>query len=380
MTDQRRKFIFFDATANHNKEWSVIINNDGTFTTEWGRVGSSLQGNTKPGSSYEVENLVRAKLQKGYREIQLATPRIVTVDNPSQPAISAKVAKLIQHILAEAGEAISGYLAVKVNELSIEQIQRGRALLDSARGFYRAQNFSSLVWTVRDYYNTIPTKLSSKLDERKLAHDFITNLDDTSVQLDQLEAAVAALTVTVTNQPSSALGNVKINDADATAADKIRRMITACIGRHGFSIRVSDVFEVEIPSERAKFNTCKVGNEQLLFHGTKAGNVRHIFNQGLIVPKYAASGRMFGDGIYFADQSSKSGQYCASNKSPLMMLVAGVKLGNSFTPTTTVNSAPSGYDSISAKGGFTSSLKNNEYIVYKTEQQTVRYLVTWERN
>ena len=73
-------------------------------------------------------------------------------------------------------------------------------------------------------------------------------------------------------------------------------------------------------------------NRQLLWHGSRTTNFAGILSQGLrIAPKEApTTGYMFGKGVYFADMSSKSANYCAANRAERAtgyLLLAEVALG-----------------------------------------------------
>ena len=59
-----------------------------------------------------------------------------------------------------------------------------------------------------------------------------------------------------------------------------------------------------------------VGNVQELWHGTRAGNLLSILRAGFTIPPANAphvTGRMFGNGVYFSDQSTKSLNYRLRN-------------------------------------------------------------------
>jgi poly [ADP-ribose] polymerase len=159
---------------------------------------------------------------------------------------------------------------------------------------------------------------------------------------------------------------------------------------HGYKVRVRDVFEVCIPEERKAYEQNKrgTGYRELLFHGTHNRNVRHILRQGLICPRTASNGRMFGNGIYLANRASKSTNYCAAGRAgyPNMLFVVEAALGKTyFAPTSKgYNKPPAGYDSVCGKAGHTRSwgafsLQHDEFILYRPEQQTIRYLITFER-
>ena len=55
----------------------------------------------------------------------------------------------------------------------------------------------------------------------------------------------------------------------------------------------------------------------LLFHGSRISNYAGILGQGLRIapPEAPVTGYMFGKGVYFADMSSKSANYCKPDHS-----------------------------------------------------------------
>jgi poly [ADP-ribose] polymerase len=97
---------------------------------------------------------------------------------------------------------------------------------------------------------------------------------------------------------------------------------------------------------------------------------------------------MFGHGIYFANQATKSTNYCSASrpKKPHMLLLADVAIGRPYVaPDAMPNctQAPDLHDSVLGKAGKTmawgGSLRYDEHIVYNAAQQTLRYLVTFDR-
>ena len=106
---------------------------------------------------------------------------------------------------------------------------------------------------------------------------------------------------------------------------------------------------------------------------------------GLIIPKSSGSiqitGRMFGDGLYFSDQATKSLNYSygywdgGSKDDNCFMFLADVAMGKIHTPSGPTSSLPKkGYDSTFAEAG-KSGVMNNEMIVYRTSQANLRYLI-----
>jgi len=100
---------------------------------------------------------------------------------------------------------------------------------------------------------------------------------------------------------------------------------------HFFKLNLLDIFKIDREGEEKRFKT-EIGNNLLLWHGSRLTNFVGILSQGLRIapPEAPVSGYMFGKGIYFADMVSKSANYCAascSNNIGLMLLVK-VAIGN----------------------------------------------------
>ncbi|MBS3975019.1 MAG: hypothetical protein KGZ89_09165, partial [Actinobacteria bacterium] len=93
----------------------------------------------------------------------------------------------------------------------------------------------------------------------------------------------------------------------------------------------------------------------------------------------------FADGIYFANQSSKSINYCdggywtgGSGSGKVYMFLASVAVGNAYTPKgPTSQLPPKGYHSYWAKAGY-SGVRNDEIIVFDLSQIRLDYLLEIE--
>jgi len=102
-----------------------------------------------------------------------------------------------------------------------------------------------------------------------------------------------------------------------------------------YKMRVGKIFKVERPGEASAFSRdpCQ-DNKRMLWHGSRLSNWASILKHGLrIAPKEApVSGYMFGKGVYFADSSSKSANYCfATEEEPDGMLVlCNVAVGTQY--------------------------------------------------
>jgi poly [ADP-ribose] polymerase len=412
--DSRRKFQLTEFGENHNKWWQIEVWNLGAATlhlrTTWGRVGAAPQSKDKICTEVEVRRVIQEKQAKGYQELDLHAPPVVTTTAaaPAAPPQPRKVVELLDMIFAEAGQRIASYLAVTVDALSQAQIQRGRDLLEQTtrqhQVWRRSQaraDFATLVESVKAYYNAIPTQLPRNLRDTQVMEgvvlSFCQDLGEQETRLNQLEAALATYKASTpggaTSSPYDLLG---ARIGLLPEKDRIYGQIVDFLGktsRHGYAIRVRDVFEIEVPSERAAFERNTFGSHRVLrlTHGTNNANVRHILHEhgagsGLRLPRSYTNGWMFGPGIYFANVASKSAQYCRSRSGyPNMMFLADVALGEMYMAPTDMSgtrAAPQGYHSVWGKAHHTKSwggaLAYDEFIVYRQEQQSLRYLITWE--
>jgi len=171
-----------------------------------------------------------------------------------------------------------------------------------------------------------------------------------------------------------------------------------------YTMDLLDVFECD--KTGAPFADEK-GNRKLLFHGSRMSNWAGILSQGLRIapPEAPVTGYMFGKGIYFADMSSKSANYCyASKKNPYgLLLLCEVALGETndlFNADYDAGKLPKGKSSTKGVGEVSPLDKNaitmddgtvvpmgpaakvterrsliyNEYIVYSVDQVRLRYI------
>jgi poly [ADP-ribose] polymerase len=97
---------------------------------------------------------------------------------------------------------------------------------------------------------------------------------------------------------------------------------------------------------------------------------------------------MFGHGIYFANKATKSTNYCSvrARGVPHFLFLAEVAVGKSYIAPEAMSDLrepPQGHDSVLGRAGHTTAwggkLQFDEFIVYQATQQTLRYLVTFDR-
>ncbi|KAK3937448.1 poly polymerase 2 [Diplogelasinospora grovesii] len=105
---------------------------------------------------------------------------------------------------------------------------------------------------------------------------------------------------------------------------------------HRADYRVEAIFRIERQGESDRFHNSPFAqvaqDRRLLWHGSRSTNYGGILSQGLRIapPEAPVSGYMFGKGIYLADMSSKSANYCCSYMSDdtALLLLCEAELGD----------------------------------------------------
>ncbi|XP_014776883.1 poly [ADP-ribose] polymerase 2 isoform X1 [Octopus bimaculoides] len=185
---------------------------------------------------------------------------------------------------------------------------------------------------------------------------------------------------------------------------------THAVTHNSYRMQLMEVYSCTKMAEHNQF--VDYGNRMLLWHGSRLTNWVGILSRGLRIapPEAPVTGDMFGKGIYFADMSSKSANYCFATKKRNigLALLCEVSLGeihelleanyyadrlppgkNSVKGLGRVAPHPSSYQTLkdgmiipNGAGSDTGvvnpagyTLNYNEYVVYDTRQVKMKYLV-----
>lgn len=423
MTKKYVMLLMNNAEGNNNKFYEMKLEDDDGVVIRYGRVGASGVTEHKGYGEDTFEKVKKSKTKKGYREVDVVVSeggsaptsskgslieiakRDIANGNTSLHALLDRLATINRfQLLAASGgqiDIVDGEVKTALGVLiPSSSIDRAKALLVELGNYVNAADLgTSYVNTLQDYLTLVPQKLGHK---RGWDQTFFTEFTTFQNQHDLLE------------QLDNSVKNSKPIVRDETAEETIERLF-------GYSLetvddpaqfkRINDFYtkgvnRVHVASNRklhkiyrmvnaeklAQFEETakRLGNVQMLWHGTRAHNVLSILKGGLIIPPtvgggYTIAGRMFGDGVYFSDQSTKSLNYSAGywgsggyEKGNIFMLNANVAMGKSYTPPGPMSRPPpAGYDSIYAIGG-KSGVQNNEMIVPSLSQIHLDYLCEFE--
>ncbi|KAI8958151.1 PARP-domain-containing protein [Daldinia sp. FL1419] len=122
---------------------------------------------------------------------------------------------------------------------------------------------------------------------------------------------------------------------------------------HNANYQVSQIFRIERGGEKDRLETTHntYQDRRLLWHGSRCTNFGGILSQGLrIAPPEAPVSVVFGKGIYLADMSSKSANYCVPSISNghALLLLCEAELGDPMQ--TLTNASYSAAEDAKSKG------------------------------
>lgn len=443
--------IKVSAQLNNNKFYHVKVDTtSGRITKRYGRVGTTGQTHTEvvsPGSAKRrFDSIVREKTRKGYKPTevvldndkedtnrklrQIAKKTLVSSQHVGNRELEALIDQLVainaHEIIQESGGLLSvsteGVIRTPLGLLRASAITQAQTLLDEME---KAPE-DELLRLLEQYLSLVPQKVASKrgwhttfFNEKNTfasQREFLKQLQDSLSWFEQQKQAKAnsdqADDEDLAKQYRS-LFRMNIapldmsNPEDKKLFDEINDLYRNSRNHRHPSrhLRLKRVFVLTDPVHDEEFaRTAKaVGNVKRLWHGTRAFNLLSIFRKGMVIPPPNAmnvTGRMFGDGVYFSDQSTKALNYATSHApgmrrvngfdSPnFFMLLADVAMGHEFRPKrfptySDLQHVYTGrsrwgkpYNSINVKGG-TCGVLNNEMIVWEPKQIRLRYLCEFE--
>lgn len=428
---KHERYILSDHLNNNNKFWYITLFDDASTLVEYGRVGAKGSSSKKDhGSMSAAEKFLETKCkqkekgkkgQEGYRKLDTmetttvvdgATLDLEQIVEEQIKSTSNDAKKLLRYFIKQNIHNITSNTAITYNKQSglfetpcgavtKKSIDEARVILSSINKYMHADNKCDRRYgkLVSEYLMLVPMNIGM----RGFDPDVIFGRDDDIAQqeniLDSLEATYDAIINSATNEDGEKVERPKLFDVELDLVDdpKVLKHIDKLYNdtkstRHVcHKMKIKRVFALRIGKMADNFeNKGKpIGNVKELWHGTRDGNILSILKGGLVIPKSNeghCTGRMFGDGIYFSDQSTKALNYAAgywsgTRVNKCYMFLADVAMGKEFHP----NSSDSRlhdrikngrYDSTFAKGG--GCVMNNEMIVYKLEQANLKYLVEFE--
>lgn len=302
----------------------------------------------------------------------------------------------------------AGYTALKKIEDCLKKKGSNRDLLEACNQFYTR--------IPHDFGLKTPPIIRTE-DELKEKIALLEALSDIQIAVKMVQSRADSDEHPLDRQYSSLHCQLQPLDSSSHEYKVVEKYLqsTHAPTHRDYTMTVLDIFSVDRKGERDNFLS-QMHNRTLLWHGSRLSNWVGILSQGLRVapPEAPVTGYMFGKGIYFADMSSKSANYCFANQNHNvgLLLLSEVALGdcnelldadyeaaklpdgkhstkglgqtgpdpkNSVTlDGVTVPMGPGVKTGVGKDGGY--SLLYNEFIVYNPAQTRMRYLLRIQFN
>ena len=376
-------------TANNNNKYYYMEDlHNGNFKVSYGRVGGSETILTYPISLWDKK--YNEKLKKGYIDV---TEKITTVKKTGELDISdPDVKDLISFLMSEAKQSIKRDYQISAESVTQEQLNEVQNIIDLLSSKIKDEKMISkdiINNYLKEIYSIIPRKMTDTRNFflNSVNIPFLTEL----LQSEQSRLDTLKSQVNINQVASNGITLEELGFTCDLASEEDKDMIRK---NTDFKLTNHRVFKISNKETESVFNPNHL-KTKLLYHGSRNENFLSILQTGLkIRPKgVQTTGSMFGDGIYAANKARKSvgytslrGSYWASGHSNRAYLAifefATGKEWNlldsqswsgwmSRIDESQVKSR--GCDSVFAKGGV--DLRNDEYVVYNSNQCTIRYLI-----
>lgn len=380
--------------GNNNKYYNIELVGDCVHIRR-GRIGQKEIIETPlSGGLLSFEKRKNEKIKKGYVDIT-ELKSIAVVKGFDYKGLSNEGKKLYDLLLMKSRHFVAETFIS--SEFSPCQMDRIEGVLRLLKGkVYNDKGVSDLILSLFRIsprkIKSVPHYIKEVLLDSKSFNEFLVKEDDV---LENIKISVSS-TIALSGG-SSALDFIELESIEILSDKKELIRVYELMDRYEkFSDRIVNVYKVtsrlsEIPYQD---HLKKYGNsEKLFFHGSRTENWFSILKTCLTTsPKNVSiAGKMFSEGIYFADKFKKSRGYTSISDSywskgtdkTAFMGVYAVNMSKPFIikkheswMTTKLNLdflTKKGYRTVHAKGGY--DLMNDEFVIYENNACTIRYLI-----
>ena len=404
MENRKPTYLVMVTTNNNNKYYKMFPNDNGTFNVEYGRVGANPQKASY--SMSEWDKKYREKIKKGYVDqsdlMEDLISEVKTKEEKSYKTIeNESIRKLVEFLQDKANKTIQKNYKVGAGEVTQAMVDKAQNKINTINEKLDKYNVNSFNKELLELFGIIPRKMKNVNDYlSKNVDDFSDIMKHEQDLLDVMKTQVVQITITSEDEKDNSTDNQTVLEAMglefSEVSDAEISHIKELLGDS--ADKFSRAWKVVNKKTQERFDKF-VKDEGItelkeLWHGSRNENWWSIINTGLVLRPVNAiiTGKMFGIGTYFAPRAKKSigytslrGSYWSGGtESKAYMAVMEVAYGKPYD----VHSFDSKYyslnynklqeycpgaNSLHAHAG--SMLQNDEIVIYKEEQCTIKYLV-----
>ena len=398
----RPTYLIMVTGANNNKYYNLFPEGD-RFRVEYGRIDATKTTTYYPISKFEPQ--VKNKLKKGYQDVTDLKKDLVeeiSSTNPKSPYKEIEniaIRTIVEKLQSLARETIRKNYTVKASAVTQDMVDAAQKVIDElANNSSTVEEFNDMLLKL---FTIIPRKMGDVRNYLATStEDFAKIISTEQDLLDVMHGQIYVKPDIVESSDESKkqytiLEELGLVFEEATNEDiaLIKSLMKESAGKFRNAWRISNL------KTQARFDKFVAENDikdtRLFFHGSRSENFWSIIKTGLVLrPTNAViTGKMLGYGCYFAPKCAKSigytslsGSYWARGGSnTAYMAIFDVAYGVPYD----VYQFDSKYYSLNYeklqqfKPGANcvhahadkGMLRNDEVVVYKEEQMTIKYLI-----
>lgn len=406
------RYLVMVTQNNNNKFYKQTKLDDYYWEAEYGRIGGSVTKVRYPMHTWESK--YNEKIRKGYTDnthlIESAIEEKNDNKTPYKEIENAAIAEIVDRLQKMARKAISDNYTVSSTIVTQASIDAAQKIINSLVEAKTIAKFNSLLM---ELFQVIPRKMSTVTNYvAKKKEDFSYIITREQALLDTMKTQVEQDALLKKKQIEEAKEKNKENQKENTILEELGLVFEECDSEDIAKIQMAlgdsvdklrRAWKVTNIQTQKKFDDFVKENEiketKMLFHGSRNENWWSIISSGLALKPTNAviTGKLYGMGIYFAPKARKSvgytslqGSYWARGSSDVgYMALMEVAYGtpydvydfNSKYHSLNYNELQKfkkGANCLHAHAGASmgySSLRNDEIVIYKEEQCTIKYLV-----
>jgi len=381
-----------ESEAEHNMEYIMEQLDGRIILVKYGRYGSTLLERKYPMKKWD--SLKEEKIKGGYTDItDLKDVSVVSVrEYKAHP--EPLVEKLVKKLMGYANQYLKENYSVSYAEVTFKMIDKAQELINSLGLSANLEEFNK---TLEELFVILPRKMkvvkenlaASENDYKKIVEREQELLDAMATKVDQTQrhsSSVSEKEITILEEMG-----LEARPCNEDEIKQIKKFLGESSDLFDSAFYVKNIETEKKFNNYCKWNHIDKNDIHFFYHGSKNQNFWSILCTGLkLRPNAPITGKIFGHGIYFAPLARKSigytsldGSYWAKGSSSegylAVFKVAYKKPWDVyshegfFTKLHYDDVAKRGFDAMFAHAG--TMLRNDEVIVYREEQCTVRYLI-----
>ena len=403
--------IKVDANANNNKFYEIFESDSGAVSVKYGRVGAATVMSKDYGHGKTFYGLKEEKERKGYQDrtalhATMQKNNALNEELSYKPVENEKVQELLEILINSSREFMRNNYTVSAMQVTDKMIREAEADIAELNRIAMRNKPNALFEfnrCLQELFTDIPRNMQKvEYFLAKTEADFEKIIEREMEMLDNVKG-LAVQTKAVgdniedKNQTVLEAYGLEIRPVTYKEEDQILAHLGHDYDGRSVENRYVQGFAVENKATRERYETykAKLGikpkDVRLFYHGSKVENWHSIIKQGLSLnPNATVTGKMFGQGLYFAPECRKSLNYMdvkgshwnSGRRDTGYCAVYAVALGKCYQPNYILGSdfrgkdLPAGTQSVFAgKNNPHLGLHNDEYIVYDQSACTIKYLM-----